>query len=217
MNIDLNKKTIIFDFDGTIADTFERILDELDQYSGDFGVELADEKLLEELRSMSAIDIFKKFRIPIFMAPIITKKVQKKLGEDIETIYPFYDVIKEIKSIRDKYNIGVLTSNSKENVQKFLSKEKISELFDFIYSEKSLFGKHKILKKLLSKFKLRRDDVIYIGDEARDVEACRKADVTVISVGWGFNSKKLLNKINGNNFIETPKELGKKISEILNQ
>ena len=209
------KKTVIFDFDGTIADTFEIVLDTLDQYSGDFGVEIADKKLLEDLRSMSALEIIKKFRIPKFMIPFILRKGQKDMEDSIESISPFPGVIKEIKKLKNAYNVGILTSNSKENVIKVLNKEGILDLFDFVYAEKTLFGKHKLLNKVIKKYKLDKKEVVYVGDEARDVEASIKAGVSIVSVGWGFNSKNLLTRLNSENYVDTPEEMTKRIMLLL--
>jgi len=214
--MDKNKKTIIFDFDGTLADTFEIMLDALDQYSGDFGVELADKKILEDLRNMSATEILKHFKIPFFLVPFITAKIQKNLGQKIDEIQPFNDVIKEIKKVRDEYNIGILTSNSKSNVEKFVEKERIKGLFDFIWSESNIFGKDKAIHKVLNKYDIEIKDMVYVGDEARDVEACQKIGVNVVSVGWGFNSSKLLKRINAKNFVGNPEDLTKKIKSIFN-
>ena len=209
------KKTVIFDFDGTIVDTFEIVLDTLDQYSGDFGVEIADKKLVEDLRFMSILEIIKKFKIPKFMIPFILRKGQKDMEDSIESISPFPGVIKEIKKLKNAYNVGILTSNSKENVIKVLNKEGILDLFDFVYAEKTLFSKHKLLNKVIKKYKLDKKEVIYVGDEARDVEASIKAGVSIVSVGWGFNSKNLLTRLNSENYVDTPEEMTKRIVLLL--
>jgi len=216
MKLDKKKKTLLFDFDGTIADTFEHLLDVIDQYSGDFGVEISDKKLMEDLRSLSAEELFKKFRIPKILIPFLVRKIQKNLSKHINEIFPFFDVIEEIKGIRNRYNICILTSNSKSNVVKFLKKENITNLFDLVYSESTLFGKHKLINKVISRYKLNREECIYIGDEIRDVMASRRAGVPVISVGWGFNSEQLLCSVNKENYVSTAKDLSEKIKYIFN-
>ena len=35
-------------------------------------------------------------------------------------------------------------------------------------------------------------ETLYIGDEVRDIDACRKTGIRIISVTWGFNSKEAL-------------------------
>ena len=41
-----------------------------------------------------------------------------------------------------------------------------------------------------------KSEIIYIGDELRDIEACRAVNVPIISVSWGFNSTEILEKNN---------------------
>ena len=215
LKIDKNKKTIIFDFDGTLADTFEHLLDVIDAYSGDFGVELADKKMLDELRQLSARELFKKFHIPFFLIPFIVNKIQKSMGERIDDIYPFYDVVDAIKKVRNKYNIGLLSTNSLQNLNKFLEKENIKDIFDFVLSEKNVFGKDKPINSIILQNGINKMNIIYIGDEIRDVEACRKVGIEIISVGWGFNSEKILRKINEKNFVSDANQMISKIKQIL--
>lgn len=212
--IDKNKKTVIFDFDGTIADTFEHLLDILDQYSGDFGVELSDKKLMEDLRSIPSSELFKKFGIPKIFIPFLVRKIQKNLSKSIDKIYPFSDLVEVLPLLKDKYNLGIVTSNSTSNVVKFLKKENIDDAFNFVYGSLSLFGKNKLIDKVLKSYKISKDDIVYIGDESRDVDAANNAGVKVISVGWGFNSGELLKKVNKDNYIDSPKLLLKKLDSI---
>jgi phosphoglycolate phosphatase-like HAD superfamily hydrolase len=57
---------------------------------------------------------------------------------------------------------------------------------DFVMTTSALLGKAKILKEI------KTDDMIYVGDEVRDIEACKKAGVPVIAVTWGFNDMEAL-------------------------
>ena len=52
-----------------------------------------------------------------------------------------------------------------------------------------------------------KDDVVYIGDEERDIAACKKCKISIIAVTWGFDSKELLEKNNPHYLADTPKEL----------
>jgi phosphoglycolate phosphatase-like HAD superfamily hydrolase len=49
--------------------------------------------------------------------------------------------------------------------------------------------------------------MIYIGDETRDIEACKKINVPIIAVSWGFNSHKSLASHSPTYLINNPKEL----------
>ena len=195
-NLDSNKKTLIFDFDGTIADTFEHLIDIVDQYMGDFGVEIADKNLLQELRGMSANDVFKRFKIPKFIVPFVTMKIQNNMSKRIKQIQPFEQVLNEISKIKNDYNIGVLSTNSQKNLDTFLKVHNLQDLFKFVVAERNIFGKDKVLNKIITNNNLDKNNVLYIGDEVRDVVACNKVGIKVLSVSWGFNNTKILNEYN---------------------
>jgi phosphoglycolate phosphatase-like HAD superfamily hydrolase len=83
----------------------------------------------------------------------------------------------------------------------------LRELFSFIYSGTALFGKHKVLRKFLRKNNLAPEDVIYVGDETRDIEASMKIRIKVVAVSWGFNSAQALAAQNPDFLIHHPREL----------
>lgn len=58
------------------------------------------------------------------------------------------------------------------------------------------------------------EEVIYIGDETRDIEAARKSYVKAIAVSWGFNSKEVLAEQNPDFLIHQPQELIKVIENL---
>ena len=104
------------------------------------------------------------------------------------------------------YKLGILTSNSEENVSKFLKKNNL-DLFDFIHSESSILGKSKAMHDLLKKHGIRPEEAIYVGDEIRDIEAARKTNIEIIPVCWGYNSKQILEKQNPDFLIDEPRQL----------
>ena len=53
--------------------------------------------------------------------------------------------------------------------------------FDFIDPSAKLFGKDKSIAKLLKRDKLGREDVVYVGDETRDIDGAKKAGVRAIA------------------------------------
>lgn len=59
------------------------------------------------------------------------------------------------------------------------------------------------------------NNVVYIGDETRDVEAAKKVGIEIISVCWGFNYKEILQTLNPNFIVESPEEILPCIRKIL--
>ncbi len=199
--------TLIFDFDGTIADTMAAIVRLANKYNATLGIPPLDQDEIEAMRGMSSREILKKHRIPLAKLPYLLIHYQKELGREIDKLGLFpgiREVLLELKSLGVK--LGILTSNSTENVEKFLQAREI-EVFDFVHSERNFFGKTRALKHVLKEEDVRKDDVIYVGDEARDIEACRKAKVPVIAVSWGFQRRDFLADQGPTYIVDSPDEI----------
>ncbi|MDD8027901.1 MAG: HAD hydrolase-like protein, partial [Acidobacteriota bacterium] len=81
------------------------------------------------------------------------------------------------------------------------------DVFDFIHSESNFFGKNRALNHLVRTRGLKPDKVIYVGDEARDIEACRRVSITVIAVSWGFQSRDMLLAQRPDYLVDSPDEI----------
>lgn len=203
------KKTlvIVFDFDGTIADTMEAIRKIMNQLANEFTFRRIKDKDLENLREMIPQEFLKTLGISLIKFAFISKRVRVELNKEIGNLKPHKGVKKTLINLRNKgYHLGILTSNLQENVEKFLKMNALS-VFDFIYSGSSFLGKYRVLKRLLKEQKLKKEKVIYVGDELRDIEAAKKSGVRIIAVSWGFNTERLLRKGNPDYFVKKPQEL----------
>lgn len=204
----MNVKVVIFDFDGTLADTLDALVNITNRLAGEFGYQPADPDELAKVRNLSSREIIRRAGIPIFKLPFLLKKVRDDLHNDIHTLNPIVG-IKEalIKLSNEGHCLGILTSNSEENVKIFLKKHGMQDLFSFIESETSLFRKDKSIRRLMQKKHLSPEELIYVGDETRDIEASKKIHIKVIAVSWGFNSGEVLAKHNPDFLIDKPCEL----------
>jgi len=186
------RRFVIFDFDGTLADTLSAIIKLINEHADEYRFAPLGDRDVEKLRGMSNLDIIKKYRIPIVKLPAFMIHIQNELHHRIDKVELFpgvRDLVLDLK--RRAFGLGILTSNSRENVQKLLRARDL-DVFDFIHSESNFFGKTRALQHLLHKHGLRESDVIYVGDETRDVEACQHAGVAVVAVTWGFHRRDLL-------------------------
>ncbi len=188
-----NKKVIIFDFDGTLGDTLPMFIDIYNEIAIDFGFQKVKKEDVEKFRDMKLQKIFDELKISKIKLPILIRKCRKKIKKEIINVKPIEGITEMIKELKSKgYVLGILTSNTKDNVKIFLDNNEMNEYFDFVYSAKNIFGKDKVLSKILKRYNLCTNEVIYIGDEVRDIEASKKIRVRVIGVSWGFNSTKAL-------------------------
>lgn len=186
-------KLIIFDFDGTIADTYQVIVKIANSLSEEYGYKPFDAPTQELLRDLSSREIIKKSEISLFKLPFLAKRIQLELGKYIKEINAIEGIAEVLRSLKQQnYHLGIVTSNVKANVDTFLEEQNLAELFDFVFASKTIFGKHRIINRAFKNMHLSKDQVIYIGDETRDIRSARKSGVGIISVNWGFHSAQLL-------------------------
>lgn len=81
------------------------------------------------------------------------------------------------------------------------------DVFDHIYCAKNLFGKERTIGSFIKKLHLKREELIYIGDEHRDIIACQANGIKVIGVTWGFDTLETLEKARPNFIARKPSDI----------
>lgn len=204
----MTQKVIIFDFDGTIADTVDALVTIANRLALEFGYVPINSQELVLLRNLTAREIIKYSGVSLFKIPFMVKKVKGELKHKIPELTPIEGINAALIELHNQgYHLGIITSNSQENVNQFLKCHNLDYLFDFIYSGVTILGKTTIINNLLRQKQFKPEVVIYVGDETRDVESAKKANIKVVAVSWGFNSSEALGKQNPDFLIHHPREL----------
>ncbi|MBO1059138.1 MAG: HAD-IA family hydrolase [Dolichospermum sp. JUN01] len=204
----MTQKVIIFDFDGTIADTVDALVTIANRLALEFGYVPINSQELVLLRNLTAREIIKYSGVSLFKIPFMVKKVKGELKHKIPELTPIEGINAALIELHNQgYHLGIITSNSQENVNQFLKFHNLDYLFDFIYSGVTIFGKTTIINNVLRQKHFNPEVVIYVGDETRDVESAKKANIKVVAVSWGFNSSEALGKQNPDFLIHHPREL----------
>lgn len=186
-------KTLVFDFDGTIADTLGETRRIFNRIAPDYGIREVAEHELDGLRHLSLKDLLNHLDIPKRRVPaLIARGTGLMRGNitELQLITGMREVLIELR--RHVRSFGILTSNATANVDLFLRAHGLRDQFDFISSTSKLTGKAKHLKAIRKTFSLRPEELLYIGDELRDVKASQKAGIPIAAVTWGFNSREAL-------------------------
>jgi phosphoglycolate phosphatase len=195
-------KAIVFDFDGTLVDSLPIVVKAVNVLAKKYGH--AEIKNVSKLRNKSLrIIIRQDFHLSMFDVPKYAREVKLLIRKDMKKVRIFPEIKVILKKISKQYQIGILTSNSEETVRSVLK----NEHFDFIFSNSSIFGKAIVLKRLLKEHNLNKDEIIYVGDETRDIEACKKIGVKCIAVTWGYNSENILKSFKPDFLARNTKEL----------
>lgn len=186
------KKRLLFDFDGTIADTAEAGLAIYNEIAQKYGYRVISKENLEGLKHLGVVEVAKQLKIPLIRLPSIITKIRKALRSEIASIQAIDGVIDALKALKEKgHELHIVSSNSAENIKMFLEHNGI-QIFDGITSVLDLFGKDREISKLIRKKRWDPGSVMYVGDEVRDVVAAKKAEIASIAVTWGFNSRTAL-------------------------
>lgn len=202
------EKWVIFDFDGTLVDTLQVGVAILNSLADKFGFKKIGPEDHERLRSKLPRQMLKEVGISLWKLPAVAREVRNQVMLQSEK-FLLYSGIKEALQRLSNQNIklAILTTGSLENAQKILKRNEIDNLFEFVHSEDNLFGKGKIIKKLLKQYQINANTAVYVGDEVRDVRAAKDAGLRAAAVTWGVNSKEILEKQNPDFIFDRPEQL----------
>ncbi len=204
--------TIIFDFDGVIGDTLHETKKIVVQIYEEINNKKINPKDIEKLINSNVKDVIKKLNFKSNEIYAFQERMRLELNKRIDKIKIFKDIKKVLIDLKkDSYTLGILSSNSENNLHFILKKNNI-DFFNFIYSGSSLFGKAKVLADLIKKEELVAAKTVYIGDEVRDIQAAKKNKVVSIAVSWGY--VKSLRKDHPDYFADKPQDLVKIIKKI---
>lgn len=198
---------VVFDFDGTIADSFNDAVRLYNRLAPVYGYRQVTPENLPAARNMTMKQFIRAYDIPRMKIPSMVREGRRIFGKRIGEVKPIHGMPEILRELRPHVKtLGILTSNAKLNVEAFLTKEDIA-FFDFISTTTKLAGKAKNLRAIMKTFTLEPDELVYIGDECRDLKAAAKAEVSAVGVTWGFNLRHVLQKQDPATIVDEPEEL----------
>ncbi len=200
-------KVLLFDFDGTIADTRPLAFEILNELAEEFHFRTLLEKEIEEVSHMSTREFIRFLGISYLRLPLITRSGLIKFQAVSEKVQPILKILHVLEELKTRgFRLGILTSNLESNVLTFLEKHQFYS-FDFISTSSKLFGKCSQIRRLMKKHQLKADEIIYIGDETRDIEATKAVPIRIAAVTWGYNSASTLASMKPDFLFHRPEDL----------
>ena len=200
--------TIIFDFDGTLADTLEESRRIYNQLAAGYGLREVTAKELPGLRHFSLLALLDHLEIPKRRVPMLLSRGTAMMRGNIVRLSPIPGIAEVLPLMRARAkSYGVLTSNAEANVDLFLKAHGLRDHFDFISSTSKLTGKSTHLRAIRKTFSLHSRDMLYVGDEIRDIRAAKRAGIAMAAVTWGFNSEESLQAEMPEHLVSSPYEL----------
>jgi phosphoglycolate phosphatase len=202
----MSPQLVIFDVDGTLADTFSLFLDVFDQAAARFGFMPFDRDNLDQLRGQSAKEILRYHKVPSWRLPAVGVFARSAMEQRITPRDLFPGIPELIEAIAHSgMQLAILSSSS----HRFIAAALGPTLSRFLRIDCgiSLFGKPSRLKKLLASTKTAPEQALYIGDEVRDLEAARQCSVPFGAVSWGYTHSSTLLRHGADHIFSTPEEI----------
>lgn len=202
------KPLLIFDFDGTLAQTMEAGIAIFNEIGPGYGLKSVTWEEVQELRKLNTRALLDHVGVSRLLAVKLGAHIRRLLHERMETIGLIPGIGEAILDLwREGFRLGVLSSNSADNVRTFLQRHHLLHCFAFIEAGVSLFGKQQRIKNVLKKVGTSAGEAIYVGDETRDMEAARRAGVCCLAVSWGVNGREALLTEGPEYCVDTPPEM----------
>ncbi len=197
-------KTIIFDFDGVIHNTFDLA----------YGIKkkLNPNITKEEFRSYFDGNLFEKIDI------------KPSKGEDFKFKELEYEAFKELKLEREirseleelskKYELYIISSNTINNLNLYFENNNFINIFKEILAAEAHKSKVEKFKMLFKKYNFDSESCIFVTDTLGDILEANNVGVKSIAVDFGFHEKERLEKGNPFKIVSNFKEIRKEIESL---
>ena len=183
------KKGIIFDFDGTLADTMTfltevacRLL--VDNYN------LSEEEAKIKYLSTSGLEFAAQVDLMFpnhAKSPSVVAAFEKRKSEGIVDCGLFPDVKPVLSSLKSKrVSLFVCSSTLQELLTEHIKSKGMAEMFDGYFGLKEGFKKARQIGFILEHFDYRPDEVLFIGDSLTDGELAKEMRIEFVGLSRIF-------------------------------
>lgn len=182
----------IFDFDGTLHDSFPWFLRVLGEVAARHGLRSIAAHEVEELRGMDTRALLAHMRVPAWRIPLIARDIRRLKAQQLDAIAMFPGAVTTLETLAARGIVmAIVSSDSEANVRAALGSAH-ARLISHWACGASLLGKAAKIGQVLRASGVPGHAAIKIGDETRDHEAALKAGVAFGAVTWGYAAPALL-------------------------
>ena len=182
----------IFDFDGTLADSYPFFLQVFNQLADKHGFKGIEPELAQSYRHYTPRQMMELVGMPKWKLPFVARSFIKLMRQNTAGITLFDQVEDVLRHLTEQgVALGIVTANSYDNISQILGPARM-KLFRQCECGMSMFGKPSRIRKVLKTTGIPAHEAIYIGDQVPDLEAAHKANVAFGAVSWGYGAIELL-------------------------
>jgi phosphoglycolate phosphatase-like HAD superfamily hydrolase/ADP-ribose pyrophosphatase YjhB (NUDIX family) len=176
---------VIFDFDGTLADTLPLCVEAFRRASAPLvGRELSDEQIMATFGPAEEGSVYRLAP----NAPTECLEAYLRHYEDLHAEYPepFAGIVQLLEGLRKRnVRLALVTGKGPRSAEISMRVLGLGQYFEFVEAG-SPDGPRKAeaIRDVLDRWKLHKHEVVYVGDHAKDVTASREVGIGVVGVAW---------------------------------
>jgi phosphoglycolate phosphatase len=179
-------KLVIFDFDGTLADSYPWFVEVSNALADRYGFKRMTEHEAATLRGLSARQMIQHLGVPRWKLPLIARHARLLAKRDRAQTALFPGVDAMLAQLHTAgITLAVVSSNSEETVRHVLGPENAARI-TYYGCGASIFGKQAHVRRVLKQRGVRPANALCIGDEIRDDEAVTAVGMPFGAVAWGY-------------------------------
>lgn len=190
-------KLIVFDWDGTLADSVSKIVACKKFLAFKYGLQPPSEEIVKSVLGTKFEDAMVK------CFPTASSDLLKSLGEEFHSLMQeeqyqatLFPMAKEVlNALKQRgFKLAIATSKDKSEMAKAIQYCGLEKMFDIICCGKEYGEKpnSSMLVHIMKTLKIREDECIMIGDTVTDMEFAKAANVKAIGVTFGAHSHEKL-------------------------
>ncbi len=201
-------RVVVFDFDGTLADTLGWAANQMPGISARYRTRNVEPEEYDHIRALPPKELLSYLEISTWKMPLIMWELRRKMRRDTARLELFPGIAGVLLDMANRgIRLAVLSSNAEKNIRAVLGPE-LEPLFSHYQCGASFFGKKGKLQRLLDKADADHRDVMYVGDELRDLEAAEAVGVAFGAACWGLNSKETFERYTPFGIFTQPGDIG---------
>lgn len=203
-------KHFIFDFDGVISDSYQLAIEKFNEIRNEFYPQLPKVETKHDMTIVYAGSL--KTCLNKWIGQEGTKdffNIHSKRMQDLsDDIKPIQGILRVLNTF-DKNKISIVTSSYSEAVRKILSKDNSfnKNIIYKIAGRELHKSKTEKIIEILNELKLKKEDIVYVGDLESDILYCKDVPIDIISVGYGYHPSDYLKSFFPTYFAENVDEL----------
>ena len=187
-------KLLIFDWDGTLADSIGRIVEAMHVASQRSGFDLCDDLAVKGIIGLGLPEAIRTLYPQISDAELVAFRqhyADHYIALEAEPSSLFDGVVESLAAFRDQgYHLAVATGKARRGLDRVLKSHGWEDYFDITRAADETASKpHPLmLEQILAHCAVRPEQALMVGDSSFDLQMARNAGVPSVAVSYGAQS-----------------------------